>query len=619
MVKVFYDYELLFVMELDKLVKDYLEQENTDFAIMINGEWGCGKTYCVEHQLSDTIRLIDCKSTKRKYEPVLISLYGVSSIEDFYYKIFLGLNDWAKSKWFGMAGSVISKAVGTFGVNIGKEDLGKFTKFTSIDNNHVLIFDDIERISADKISYKEILGLINSYTEQEHRKVVVVCNEMEIIKNDVAADVYRLYKEKTIRFTYDFHIDAESVFENLLVKVVNCDYASFLCSNQETILQLFQLGGKRNYRTLKFIFDILSKIYSIPYGPYKERLTYILLVSTLIYAMEYKNSTSFEQLQSLKQIDEFSFNSTLNWLNRHSSMEDNQDKKKSVAQLMTEKYGIFFVNDMQQFPMLLDYINTGYLDEQKLKERLNELAIDFQRQEETPEMKVYNRLKSFHTMEDNLVSPYIDKMIEYVKDGNYSIYEIMYVYALLLKYDYWHIEKFELKNDIDEIFKNALLNKASKHQYNLDFDMRIPVWDNSDSESTAAKKYNYLRKLATDINQQSYKNNAQEQVDQLLQFAKLGNIEELRKFRQRENVVGLLAAMNWERVGEIIENASNPVAYEFIMSLEYLLRHDYHIQMTDMSLLRDWLDAYIAGDSDQRIRKMYVMELKSVLEETFRQ
>ena len=210
-------------------------------------------------------------------------------------------------------------------------------------------------------------------------------------------------------------------------------------------------------------------------------------------------------------------------------------------------------------------------------------------------------------------------MIEYVKDGNYSIYEIMYVYALLLKYDYWHIEKFELKNDIDEIFKNALLNKASKHQYNLDFDMRIPVWDNSDSESTAAKKYNYLRKLATDINQQSYKNNAQEQVDQLLQFAKLGNIEELRKFRQRENVVGLLAAMNWERVGEIIENASNPVAYEFIMSLEYLLRHDYHIQMTDMSLLRDWLDAYIAGDSDQRIRKMYVMELKSVLEETFRQ
>ena len=84
-------------------------------------------------------------------------------------------------------------------------------------------------------------------------------------------------------------------------------------------------------------------------------------------------------------------------------------------------------------------------------------------------------------------------------------------------------------------------------------------------------------------------------------------------------MVGLLAAMNWERVGEIIENASNPVAYEFIMSLEYLLRHDYHIQMTDMSLLRDWLDAYIAGDSDQRIRKMYVMELKSVLEETFRQ
>lgn len=599
-------------MDLDKLIIDYLRQKNTDFAIMINGEWGCGKTYCVEHQLSNTIKLIDCEPAKKKYEPVLISLYGISSIEDFYYKIFLGLNGWAKSKWFGMAGSVISKMAGAFGVNIGKEDFGKFT---SIDSNHVLIFDDIERISADKISYKEILGLINSYTEQEHRKVIIVCNETEIRKNDVADDVYRSYKEKTIRFTYDFYVDAESVFENLLAMVGNCDYASFLSSNQKVILQL---GGKKNYRTLKFIFDILLKIYSIPYGSYRERLTYILLVSTLIYAMEYKNAISFEQLKSLKQIDEFSFNS-LDWLNRHSSLEDDKDKKKSVAQLMTEKYGVFFVNDMQRFPMLVDYITTGYLDEQKLKERLNELAIDFQRQEETPEMKVYNRLKSFHTMEDNLVITYIDKMIEYVRDGNYSIYEIMYVYALLLKYDYWHIERFELKNEIDEIFKNALLNKASKHQYNPDFDMRIPIWDNSDKESTAAKKYNYLRKLAININQQSYKHNAQEQIAQLLQFAELENIEELRKFRQCENVVDLLAAMDWERVFKIIENSSNPVVYEFIMCLEYLLRYDYHIQMIDMSSLRDWLDAYITSDSDYHIRKMYVMELKSVLEETYRQ
>lgn len=30
--------------EIEQIVTDYLQTEHTDFAIMINGDWGCGKT-----------------------------------------------------------------------------------------------------------------------------------------------------------------------------------------------------------------------------------------------------------------------------------------------------------------------------------------------------------------------------------------------------------------------------------------------------------------------------------------------------------------------------------------------------------------------------------------------
>lgn len=602
--------------ELNQLVVDYLRQEHTDFAIMINGEWGCGKTYYIAHRLSDIIKSIDSGGGK-KYTPAIISLYGVSSSEDFYCKVFFGLNQWAKAKWFGVANTAISIVAGVYGADTKKED---WAKLVPIRSNTVLVFDDMERICTDKISYKEILGLINSYAEQENRKVIIVCNEAEICKNDGSfKEEYQLYKEKTIRFTYNFYVYAEEVFDSLLSQVVDGNYRSFLASKRGIILHLFQLGGKCNYRTLKFIFDILAGIYSvaIEQETYREKLIRNLIVSLMIYAMEYKNSIPVEQLKSLKQREEFSFNPTLDWLNKNSSAEDDKEKKKSISQIMKEKYGSFFIDDMQQLSMLVDYITTGYINREKLIERLNELAAEYQRQEETPEMKVYSRLKSLHTMEDSSVNVCIKEMIGYVENGNYSLCDIMHVYALLLKYDYWHIEDFSLTTDIDGIFVKSLENKATSHLYDSTFEMSIPVWDDTDKTSSVFERYNNLRELAIRINQQSYKESLQERASQLLQSAEMEKVDELVHFREIKDVVNMSAEMDWKRVCHIIENAPNNVACEFIMCIEYLLRHDYNAKTVDLSILQNWIDQYI-GENKTHIRKMYVVELKSVVESIYK-
>lgn len=44
--------------ELDQIIKDYLAATDTDYAIMINGEWGCGKSYYIKHGFDSLVKSI---------------------------------------------------------------------------------------------------------------------------------------------------------------------------------------------------------------------------------------------------------------------------------------------------------------------------------------------------------------------------------------------------------------------------------------------------------------------------------------------------------------------------------------------------------------------------------
>lgn len=42
--------------KLNEIVIDYLKVKDTDYALMINGKWGCGKTYYLQHDFKDFIK-----------------------------------------------------------------------------------------------------------------------------------------------------------------------------------------------------------------------------------------------------------------------------------------------------------------------------------------------------------------------------------------------------------------------------------------------------------------------------------------------------------------------------------------------------------------------------------
>ncbi len=71
--------EIIFMMknnfsneDIVNIVKDYLDDKTYSYAIMLEGEWGSGKTYFVKNILKDSI---DKKI-------IYVSLYGIDSLDE---------------------------------------------------------------------------------------------------------------------------------------------------------------------------------------------------------------------------------------------------------------------------------------------------------------------------------------------------------------------------------------------------------------------------------------------------------------------------------------------------------------------------------------------------------
>ena len=75
------------VEDLVESILDYVRADYTDYAIMINGEWGSGKTYFWNHKVKNKIESL--RINGKRYTTIYMSLYGISNLEEISKKIFI--------------------------------------------------------------------------------------------------------------------------------------------------------------------------------------------------------------------------------------------------------------------------------------------------------------------------------------------------------------------------------------------------------------------------------------------------------------------------------------------------------------------------------------------------
>ncbi len=143
-------------------IKKYVDEYLYDYAVMIDGTWGCSKTYFVLKKLIVELKEHEEKKVKsikgyKKHNVIYISLYGVKSIEDISKKLYI-------EAYFGKTeklGNVLKKGADVVSslvpialevakpfarnVELEQQDISSVIESFLPIKNSILIFDDLER------------------------------------------------------------------------------------------------------------------------------------------------------------------------------------------------------------------------------------------------------------------------------------------------------------------------------------------------------------------------------------------------------------------------------------------------------------------------------------------
>lgn len=297
---------------IEEFLDYYLNKEQSpDYAVLITGCWGSGKTYFIRQYLEkqgaagkDVVRKNDWLTGFKKYTVVYVSLFGMKTREDINKKIEHILHPKIDSKKFeclpgavSLIGNLAGIAVGTAvaatktlttggsaapfavpaGVAAGKA-FGSFFKngLKKIFNRKkdaeyfisdfleeikkkrlVVIFDDVER--AD-MPLPELLGYLNDYVEHLHVPCILLadkdrweeaqkCQEDKSTLHHLSSTKEKVIgKEFQIQTTFD---DVWNCWFNEEHHVLGNDAYNFLKDYRGIVANVFDASGVPNFRSLK--------------------------------------------------------------------------------------------------------------------------------------------------------------------------------------------------------------------------------------------------------------------------------------------------------------------------------------------------------------------------------
>ncbi|MBM7835727.1 P-loop NTPase fold protein [Clostridium sardiniense] len=169
--------------EIVEVVKDYINNDIYNHAILIDGEWGCGKTYFIKEKLIKDLEQYEESKKSENYIPkkvIYVSLYGIKSgeeISNIIYANIINNKNGKTKKILGSLAGLGSDFIKSKGIDIN--NLKDILECICSLENYILIFDDLERCNCD---INEVLGYINNFVEHDGIKVILVANEKEIGK-----------------------------------------------------------------------------------------------------------------------------------------------------------------------------------------------------------------------------------------------------------------------------------------------------------------------------------------------------------------------------------------------------------------------------------------------------
>ena len=420
---------------INNISMSYSQEIDTDYALLINGVWGSGKTYYVLNNFSKLLGTINKKL-------IYISLNGCDDINNIKKKIAFQLimdNIPIKRKinieWMEHMFE-IGKEIQFYNTHIYL-NIFKYiqdyclSKYLNTNNFHdkILVFDDLERIS-EKIHIKDILGSIYDSYIRKGIKVFFIVDETKIQDNKQFNEIKEKYIRYTILFSPDYKNQINDFIKN---KYQNNSSQEYLIKNFDFLIECLTVYQINNLRTISFIFDNFIKILQIVnnnfINKYRETIFKVILAISNSYK---KGDITINNLNDNCGLKSFP-------ILRVYSTDDDINKTKSFPELFYDQFYQAFGHDFVFIDSIFNLILTGVIHEQALNNDLKRLFED----NRPEEVKVLTSLQNFRSIKNEDLMIMFPKFINFIEEGKYHLNDILNIYSVLeFYYKKQYIEDF---------------------------------------------------------------------------------------------------------------------------------------------------------------------------------
>ena len=354
--------------QLTSYLNEYLKMNTPQFAVMITGKWGCGKTFYIKNRIEEWSKVkIKTGEESIALKPIYISVNGLNTITSVVRKIKTVLYPVLYSK-----GAQVAKKVAFTALQIltkSKMDLdgdgtgedlnslldaeGILEIFKSdsdtIKGNRVLVIDDVERC---KIPLDELFGFVNSIVEHSNSKVILVCDEdklSEVADKENLSVQYKSFKEKLVGQTFALAVDYAGVASSF----INAKKSTAITNNKALIVELFVASKCENLRLMRHCLIDVERFFEQLPKDIEKNSNYKGFVTNVV---AYLVITSLECRYGNEKI-------------QHYQSYSFGEKEKTAARELEAKYNSILerhqlYNSMYTIPIsyLIGFIQNGYLE-----------------------------------------------------------------------------------------------------------------------------------------------------------------------------------------------------------------------------------------------------------------
>ncbi len=581
--------------EIIEIIKTYYSDSNSQYAILINGEWGCGKTYFVKNKILSEIE-----------DSAYVSLYGLSNTSDINKKILYSIMNkkMKMNKKIKKGGKILGAGYRSFSSAISKifkiplPD-AKIIDVTELMSNFIdvskklIIFDDLERVN---IPINEVLGFINDYVEHKNVKCIIVANENEIEKLNIDSNYelkliscldnnieygenkkvnsrqndnnvtmtkiedikkrvnktyntenkYKLIKEKLIGKTIDYVPNMEKIISNLLEKYIkNKKYYEYLKSQKNLLVEILKKDDCCNIRTVIFLLNeyesIFNQIKKQKYVEKENKILELTFINTINMSVLLKNGVEIKQ--------------KLNGVKYSVATSFDDDGLQKMTDYFTA------------FDFISDYLSSSSLNLSEMRNTLNQY-ITVEIENALPNDDPYFNLEAYWELEDSEIKEYLDKMIQNFHYGYRVFPKLLRIVSGI---ETIGLFPDDIKQLVDLMKKSLIDNKVDY----IDFHIML-------NDQKTMNVYNKYSKEFNDIINKNRRKKSSDVIVTILSSKNWG--EKLYNLYINDNVIYGEGFLNNLDVNLIVENIKI-CSTKDIFYFKYTINNVYHGNIKDFYMM----------------------------------